>query len=88
MSSHADTIRRFLNDRVMYYSGGGPSQGETYRALDALVAENQQLRDALGFYADPDSYRFNLQPVRPEPVIEDQGLRARAALVGTPNENT
>jgi hypothetical protein len=41
---------------------------------DALVAENQRLRDALAFIADDTAYGF--------------AWIARAALAGTPSEDT
>jgi len=44
MTDHADTIRRYLDDRIMYASSTGPSKGATIAALDALVAERDELR--------------------------------------------
>jgi hypothetical protein len=44
MSGHADTIRRRLENPL---HGHLPGQMESLASLDALVAENQRLRDAL-----------------------------------------
>ncbi len=43
MSSHADTIRSALG----VLRGDGPVERDPLVALDALLAENQRLRDAL-----------------------------------------
>jgi len=67
VSSHADTIRRAFDLRAT-----GKDWQEAEKALDALLAENQRLRDALeiaadlltadGYNTDPD-YRREWKPI-------------------------
>jgi hypothetical protein len=68
--SHADTIRSYLGHR------GAHDYSTTLRALDALLAENQRLRDALAAII---TYCATLGAT-PERVAD-----ARAALDGTPS---
>ncbi len=46
MTDHADTIR-YANDLLREATNGNYAAGESDAALDALLAENQRLRDAL-----------------------------------------
>jgi hypothetical protein len=88
MSGHADTIR--VAEGVLAGEPGarymGVDRDLAERAL-ALAAENQQLRDALDFYADRVNYE-NATPRMVRPVIADRGAVARAALDATPSEDT
>jgi cell division protein FtsB len=76
VSGHADTIRI---QRARDWLSWVPADhaAEAHADLDALVAENQRLRDALQLIADDEaSNRSYLTG------------RARAALAGTPSEDT
>jgi hypothetical protein len=46
----------------------------------ALKAENERLRDALAFYANPDSYKGLPPGYAFVPIDKDSGALARAAL--------
>jgi hypothetical protein len=73
MSGHADTIRTALT-RLH-------SESSALAALAALVAENQQLRDALErIVANENSVGFV-----PASIAR---VALRAALAGTPSEDT
>jgi hypothetical protein len=71
MSGHADTIR----ERTRYWQDSGGRYVVAASDFDALVAENQQLRDVL-------ERIFNWSP------SDEVAEWARAALAGTPSEDT
>lgn len=53
------------------------------RRSDAIEAELQAAREALGFYADEENWpAIKPPPGHPNPVVVDRGKRARAALKG------
>jgi hypothetical protein len=86
MSGHADTIRRVLQQLGLprYGQFERPAAQEGLDALDALVAENQRLRDALTAIASWES------PLGVEYAAECYSKAqavARAALAGTPSED-
>lgn len=56
-----------------------PGVGETEKSVDALLAENARLREALDWYAD--ARRYNGHTL--EQAAYDSGYRARAALKET-----
>jgi hypothetical protein len=71
MSGHADTISSAINSRPTDFV----TRDKGRAALDALVAENQRLRDALAELQKP-KYGVATMTV------------ARAALAATPSEDT
>jgi hypothetical protein len=97
MSGHADTIRSAglpyaaaeydalvatveqQADRIAWLEGD--VAGWRIK-LTECQTENQQLRDALDFYADRVNYE-NATPRMVRPVIADRGAVARAALDAT-----
>lgn len=55
--------------------------------IEALQAENDKLREALGFYADEGTWKTRGHPqidADTKPILHDGGNRARAALSPTP----
>jgi hypothetical protein len=83
MSSHADTIRQILNAPQMtgaaYLTGAMSHAG--HKALDALLAENQQLREALHRHLLNDALQ-NQYHYEAAVEFADKGLtRALAAVV-------
>jgi hypothetical protein len=85
VSGHADTIRNAL----IWRSGrlAGPRE-DPLAALDALVAENQQLRDALERMdgVARSAIAFVLTPYK-RAELELRRISA-SALAGTPSEDT
>jgi hypothetical protein len=77
--SHADTIHATLTRLSVAYPGPEDAN-KAHAALDALVAENQQLREALTALV----HWWDLGDGDPD----DQFETARAALAGTPSEDT
>ncbi len=71
VSSHADTIRGELLGESPY--GTFESAAKAFAALDALLAENQRLREALGRIATPPTWTVNSPSPR---------MIAREALAG------
>jgi hypothetical protein len=90
--SHADIIRRWIY-------GEPPcapltlQEEDVEAALDALVAENQQLRDALGavstaFTAWSEDWNDGTYAYYKSDDLMVACVAARAALAGTPSEDT
>jgi hypothetical protein len=81
MSGHADTIRSALLTATFEHSA---TRSDVDDALDALVAENQRLRDALEQISDWGA----LKTVWAHHTDAKMSRLARAALAGTPSEDT
>jgi hypothetical protein len=88
VSGHADTIRETLLQPVI-----GPNGRElAMRSLDALVAENQRLRDALeavasAFTAWSEDWNDGTYAYYKSDDLMVACVAARAALDGTPSED-
>ena len=95
----ADEIER-LRDQIFQFKNATPqilsSYNETLKnyvnntelILQEVREENERLREALKFYADPENYEFKIGDTAVMPNVEycevlgDQGMAARAALKG------
>jgi hypothetical protein len=90
MSGHADTIRRVLQQLGLprYGQFERPAAQEGLDALDALVAEIQQLRDALEDISSGGWQRYPNRERHKQTKVQDYAAWELTQLPGTPSEDT